>query len=63
MQGLNYQRSLLYEVQEMKKRLPNKWANNVTEDYWLLLEGLKYRDWTAYDYFYGDTLKVKFILQ
>lgn len=41
-QELNYQRSLLYEVEEMKKRLPNKLADNVTEDYWLLQEGLKF---------------------
>lgn len=45
-QGLNYQMSVLYniylyEVEEMKKRLPNKLADNVTEDYWLLQEGSK----------------------
>lgn len=62
MQELNYQRSLLYEVEEMKKRLPNKLADNVTETT-LLQEGSKYPDLTAYDYFYGDTFKEKFILQ
>lgn len=46
-----------------EEAFPNKLADNVTDDYWLLQEGSKYPDLTAYDYFYGDTLKVKFILQ